>query len=164
MSEVWMPIIDFSRYEISNRGDVRDTKTNRRMVRSLIQNGIPTVGLVQDDKRVRRRSIPVLVAQHYLPNEIGWPFDTPIQLDGDRSNCNVENLLWRPRWFALQYHREKKMDEILPYVKVRRIDTGDLFESVREASMFFGYLESSIVRSIDFNETVWPDHVLFEVV
>lgn len=162
MSEQWMPIFDFSRYEVSNQGLVRDTKTGRMMVKTLVQKGIPTVGLVREG-HLYRRSVPLLVAKHYLFNENGWPFDTPIQLDGDRSNCFVENMMWRPRWFALQYHREKTIDEMLPHVKIRLIDTGDLFNSVREASMYLGFLERDIIKSLDSEEVVWPGHVTFEV-
>ena len=158
----WRHITDFPRYEVSNHGTVRDVETHRHLVKSLVQNGIPTVGLFRGNQ-VFRRSLPLLVAQEWLPNTIGEPFDTPIQLDGDRSNCSVKNLMWRPRWFAVQYHREKLMEEALPDIKVVLLKTGEVFESVREASAAYGYMERDIINSINLGTPVWPDHVIFEV-
>lgn len=161
MRELWKTIDEFPRYEISNMGDVRDTKTGRHMTRTLVQKGIPTVGLVKDHK-VNRKSVPLLAATMWVPNHKNPPFDTPIQLDGNRLNCRADNLMWRPRWFAVQYHREKLMDEKLPNVRIMLLETGEIFSSVREASMAYGYLEQDIIDSINVELSVWPDDVHFD--
>ena len=162
MSEKWISIVDFPRYEVSNFGGVLDTRYDRYLVKTLVQKAIPTVGLVKD-RILYRRSVPLLVATHWLANDIGSPFDTPIHLDGDRSNCFVGNLLWRPRWFAIQYHREKLFEEAMPNVKVVCSKTGEVFESIRDASIYYGFMERDIIKSLRTDLPVWPDKVVFEL-
>jgi hypothetical protein len=58
MSEEWTPVVEFPRYEVSTFGDVRDTKTNRIMKKTVVQKQIPTVGLVRAGY-VCRRSVPL---------------------------------------------------------------------------------------------------------
>jgi hypothetical protein len=161
MSEEWTPVVEFPRYEVSTFGDVRDTKTNRIMKKTVVQKQIPTVGLVRDGY-VCRRSVPLLVASHWLLNEFGEAFDTPIQLDGDRSNCHIENLMWRPRWFAVNYHKEKLQPELLTEEQVVMLQTGEVFDSVRQASINFGFMERDIIQSMDYGVDVWPGHVNFD--
>lgn len=161
MSDQWTPVVEFPRYEVSTQGEVRDTNNGRTMVKTLVQKKIPTVGLVRDGY-VFRRSVPLLVATHWLFNDLGEPFDTPIQLDGDRSNCALENLMWRPRWFAVNYHREKLENEILPDVRVIMLQTGEVFETVRQTSTNYGVMERDIIQSMDLGVDVWPNHVNFD--
>lgn len=161
MSEHWTPIVDFPRYEISDQGNVNDTKTKRTLIRTLVQKKIPTVGLVRNGY-VYRRSVPLLVATHWLFNDLGEPFDTPMHLDGDRSNCCLLNLIWRPRWFAVNYHREKLQEEVMPEVRVILLQTGEVFETIRQASVSYGFMEDDIIKSIDLGVEVWPDHVNFD--
>lgn len=165
-SELWVPINNFPRYVISNRGRIVDTKTKRDLVYTLVQNNTPSVGLV-NESIIHRRSVPLLVALHWLPNESGFPFDTPVQLDGNRLNCDVRNLCWRPRWFAVKYHKEKTFQE--PAINFRFVSKNNqdniegVFTSVREASIYHGCLEADILDSVELGKTVWPGRIRFQV-
>lgn len=162
--EEWVEIDGFPRYAVSTRGRIKDVLKHRDLVQTMVQQGIPTVGLFLDGV-VHRRSVPLLVALHWLPNEEGYPFDTPIQLDGDRRNCDVRNLMWRPRWFAMKYHKEKTYHEIAIDFRFIVVHDGDsmdgVFTSIRDASMKYGFLEQDILDSIDFGKPVWPGNVHF---
>jgi NUMOD4 motif len=96
----------FPRYQVSNYGRVYNRYTGRRMALSPTNFGILTVGLMRDDGdgyvRQYRRSVKRLVAEAFVPGQTEM-FDTPIQLDGDRTNMRSDNLMWRPRWFAWLY-------------------------------------------------------------
>lgn len=125
------------------------------MVLSPTLDGILTVGLVLNGKQYRR-SVKVLVARAFVPGESEM-MNTPIQLDGDQTNLRSDNLVWRPRWFALEYI--KQFDDpptwyfSAPIVETR---TGTTYKNVMEASMTHGELCKHIRRSILNGTAVFP--------
>ena len=140
MSE-WAEIDEFPGYNVSEYGNVFGPNHDAPLTQTLNQQGIPTVGLVRDHRQ-HRRSVPVLVANAFLPDPPRSDFITPIQLDGDRLNCCADNLLWRPRWFAIQYHRERRQD---PFPNWRKpfelIETGEMFNHPQDCAVKYGLLE-----------------------
>lgn len=94
-------IPEFPNYFVSDDGRVFNAKTDREMVLSPTMQGELTVGLVRDGVQYRR-SVKVLVAWAFVD---GWTevFNTPIQLDGNKTNLEANNIRWRPRWFAWKY-------------------------------------------------------------
>lgn len=159
MIEGWVRIFGFPRYLVSNTGEIKDTRTNRLLTQSKNQHGIMSVGLVQNGL-LYRKSVPLLVARHWLSAPEEEHYNTPIHLTGEKSNCNVENLMWRPRHFAVRYHLEKSkpLDEVFP---IFCFETHETFDSVRDASIYYGMLEADIFRSLQEHTPVWPDHVTF---
>jgi hypothetical protein len=109
--EVWRQIYEFPGYSVSNMGRVRNDETGRIMALSRNQYGIVNVGLVLGRKQYKR-SVALLVADAFLPTWESEVFTSPIHLNGDRSDCRAENLMWRPRWFAAKYHRQFKTGRI----------------------------------------------------
>jgi len=113
------------------------------------------------------RSLPKIVAETFLPrhNDI---FDTPIQIDGDRSNCRVDNLMWRPRWYAVLYNRQFETERY-PYpielpLRVAGDPQGDIFQNSLEAACAFGLLEREVVLSVHNHIPAWPTYQYFELV
>jgi hypothetical protein len=153
--EEWRMIEQFPDYSVSNYGRIRSDKFDKIMSLSENQFGVVQVGLMRDGEQ-KHRSVPLLVAKAFLgPPEP--PFDTPINLDGDRHNNAVENLAWRPRWFAIRYNqqfrypRQNTIEE--PIVDLK---TGDISENSFECAKRYGLLEEDLIYSI-FNRTyVWP--------
>lgn len=159
MLEEWLPIDEFPGYYVSNYGRVRSEMSNRNLKWSPVQYGVPTVGLMKEDGghlRQFRRSVPLLVARAFLPAPVE-PADTPIHLDGDRSNPRADNLAWRPRWFAVCYHKERAKD---PYPNWTRdivlLDTGEVFAHPRDAAMKYGELEIDIYKSVMNRRKIFP--------
>jgi hypothetical protein len=92
-------------------------------------------------------------------------FDTPINLDGDRVNCQAVNLMWRPRWYAVQYAHQFKDPYDKPIlVPVRAVDTGEEFENSLQAACRYGLLEREVVLSIINHTLAWPTYQQFELV
>lgn len=109
------------------------------------------------------RSLPRLVATAFvpIPNQI---FDTPINLDGDRTNCAVDNLAWRPRWYAVYYTNQFRERYDNPInAPVREIETGEVFRDSLAAGCQFGVLEREVVLSILNNTLAWPTYQQFEL-
>lgn len=144
--ERWLEIYGFPGYSISSTGRVRNDHTRRIMKLSQNQIGVLYVGLrvggVQYNQTVAK-----LVARAFLEEAPSW-FDSPMHLDGDRSNNNVENLIWRPRWYATRYHNELLEPEPLCRFPIRDPETGRIFPHSRAVAMTYGLLESQIKRSI----------------
>jgi hypothetical protein len=163
MREKWRPISGFPEYSVSNFGNIRSEKSGRILALSDNQYGVQCVGLMKNGEQ-RHRSVPRLVAQAFLPrgSEV---FDTPINLDGDRHNNHVDNLAWRPRWFAVKYNRQFR--EPYPYPIPRPImdmKTREVCENSFETAKRFGLLEQDVVVSILENTLVWPTYQRFRIV
>ncbi len=155
---------DFPRYAVSEMGEIRNLRTERRLKIKVNQYGVVGVGLMRDGLQFHR-SVPLLVAQAFLARSRP-AFDTPINLDGDRYNNVVSNLMWRPRWFAIAYNRQFK--EAFPdAINVPIVDTNDpsiSFPNSFTCSTHFGLLEKDLVLSILNRTYVWPTYQMFGVV
>jgi hypothetical protein len=162
MAEQWITIEQFPKYSISDHGRVRHDKSGRILQCNVNQYGLLQVGLMHEGVQ-RHRSVPLLVAKAFLP-ELPGPFDTPINLDGDRYNNHVSNLAWRPRWFAIKYNRQfrypygRPIDEFIVDLK-----TGEVSENSFECAKRYGLLEEDLVYSILNRTFVWPTYQQFGI-
>lgn len=161
----WRPIEGFDGYSVSRNGDIRNDFNGYLLKRYILQNrDFPVVGLMRRGKQYKR-SVALIVANAFLEPHKLDTFDTPICLDGDRMNCHVNNLTWRPRWFAVMYNRQF----IEPYSYhidryVREKESGVTFLDSFEAAKWFGVLEKDLVLSIAERTYTWPVYLFFEVV
>lgn len=160
MIEVWQPIEGFPGYSVSNYGEIRSDKTGRLLSINDNQFGVPQVGLMRDGVQYHR-SLPLLVAKAFLAPESD-AFDTPINLDGDRRNNRLENLTWRPRWFAIKYNQQFRYPYLHP-IKARIIElkTREVSENSFECAKRYGLLEQDLVLSILNRTYVWPTYQEF---
>jgi len=158
----WREIRAFPGYSVSDEGFVRNDNTGRLMTRSVNQFGVVNVGLMNN--RVQyRRGVALLVAEAFKvrPRE---SFDTPINLDGDRMNCWVGNLMWRPRWFATRYFRQFRIRKALGFGRpIEEVHTKEYFKSPMEAAVKYGLLECEVIMSIQNHDCVWPTQQQFRI-
>lgn len=160
----WQPIEGFSGYSINPLGQVRRDANNRYVAPRFNQDGVPYVGLMRNWGQCTR-SLPRLVAHTFIPQH-NAVFDTPIQIDGDRSNCRVDNLMWRPRWYAVHYNRQFS-DARYPHpieVPVRVAGEDQTFPNSLTAACTFGLLEREVVLSVLNHIPAWPTYQYFELV
>lgn len=164
MDEIWKRIPDFPEYLVSNHGRVINHETDHIKTPTPNQLGIPNVCFSQ--KRIQsRRGLALLVANAFLEPHIRPTFTTPINLDGDRFNCHVDNLAWRPRWFALEYHAQYKKDTPFNFTGGVEIDeTGESFVNVRDCAKKYGLLERNIIIGAMNNDQVFPQWYTFRVI
>lgn len=161
--DVWNTIEEFPGYSISDSGHVRNDETGRNMSVLINQHGVANVGLTKRQVQYKR-SIALLVAQAFLPPHPLESFDTPINLDGDRRNNDVHNLMWRPRWFAIRYHNQFDMPtgcSILRPIEDR--NSGEIFETSWHAATSWGLLDREIYVAILNNTYVWPTYQHFRI-
>jgi hypothetical protein len=90
--EQYKNIIDFDKYEVSNLGNVRNTKTGKILSPSIDSHGYYRLNLCKDNKRVAVR-IHTIVAQTFLDNVENSKYVEHI--DENRLNNNVNDLKFK---------------------------------------------------------------------
>lgn len=161
--ELWKVIRDFPKYSVSTTGRVRRDESGRILAQSPNQYGVVSVGLMRGNTQFRR-SVPLLVAKAFIPHPFG-PFDTPINLNGNRYDNRIENLVWRPRWFAVQYNHQFKEPYGYPITRpLRDVKTEIEYENSWDVATKHGLLEKDVVLSILNNTVTWPTYQSFEVI
>jgi hypothetical protein len=160
--EEWVPVQGFPGYSVNPLGQVRKDSTGRVLHIRINQYGVPYVGLMREWRQCIR-SLPRLVATAFLPSPNAI-FDTPINLDGDRTNCSVDNLMWRPRWYAIYYANQFKERYAHPInTPIRAVETEEVFEDSLHAACRYGLLEREVVLSILNKTPAWPTYQMFEM-
>lgn len=154
----WRTIEEFPMYSVSNRGLVFNEKAKRIMGQSINQTGVVLVGLSKEGRQ-HKRSVALLVANAFLKKPASERFNTVIHLDGNHGHNFEWNLRWRPRPFAVAYHRQFKA----PYSHrinkpIREVETGVVFANSFDAAIQYGLLERAVVISALDEEgtTVFP--------
>lgn len=143
----WHELEEFPDYAVSDLGEIINMKTGAPRRTSINQQGIVKISLYQDGKYLITRSVAVMVAEAFCEGQTEF-FNTPIHLDGDRENCRADNLMWRPRWFAVRYHRQFLSEEFHnAEVRIMELDRGEEFENVKEACMKYGLYHNDVYRS-----------------
>lgn len=155
MTEVWEDLEEFPGYAISTWGNVMNLRSERYRAVGQNSRGIATVTLFNKE-RVYTRSVAVLVAKTFIPEDRDG-FETPINLNGDRMNNRVDNLLWRPRPFAIAFHKQFDNQTFRRhYMPMIELNTGDLFDSGREPAIRFGLIFNHILMCCHNETSVFP--------
>jgi hypothetical protein len=172
MTEEWVTLIEFPMYQINTSGEILNRKNNRRLASSINGHGIVKVGLFRDGKQ-HTRSVASLVANIFVYGR-NENFNTVTHLDGDLSNCHVDNLMWRPKWFTYVYHRQFSdpaqreicIDQLGLIGPVYDIRDNTYYENILAAAMTNGLLIRDIFyRTTDLNNNnqVWPTGQEFRI-
>lgn len=161
MEEKWMCIKGFDNYSISNLGNVRNNTTERILRLYTNHADVVMVGL-RDEQATYTRSVKVLVAEAFVDRPNEFEFDTPMLLDGDSSNCLVDNIVWRPRWFVWKYAQNFKISPKLLNMALVD-DRGELYSDVLQASVKHGLLCIDIRQSVFTGSPVFPSWLIFSM-
>lgn len=151
------PIEGFPEYVIDRAGTVYTVASGLRRKPSKTREGALKVTLYREG-RPYTKSLSLLVAKAWLYNDFDPDiFDTPIHLDNDQSNNHVDNLAWRPRWFAIKYQRQYWNEEYrFSRVKVQDVKTGERYEGLMDVCQKYGYLYMDVIRSCTKHDEVFP--------
>lgn len=166
MRELWKPIEDFPAYpySISNFGQVINDKTHRTMAQLSNQSGYTYVSLTSSQGNQISVSVPLLVARAFLEPDPRKLFTTPINLNGYRRDNFVGNLMWRPKWFAMRYHRQFLSPPRGFLRPVYDVVTGEVYETSFDAAVRYGLLDYDIRKATWHDDYVWPTKLKFRLV
>ena len=164
--EEWRVIEEFPSYQISNLGNVFNTREHHIMRTSKTPFGHLKITLKSEDSSERfTRSVAILVAEAFvdIPN---WLCDQVIILDGDLENVAAYNLAWRPRWYAWKYTHQLKTQQPIYYynLPIRNVTTGRCYNNIIEAGVMEGLLFEEIWDSTYMKKKLFPHGFVFEVI
>lgn len=154
MTQQWAELEEFPDYAVSDLGEIGNMKTGLIRKVSINQQGNVKVSIYRG-KELYTRSVAVMVAEAFVEGRSEF-FNTPIHLDGDKTNCRADNLMWRPRWFAVNYHRQFYEEAFFEHILwIQELTTGREYPSVHEACIDLGLYYNDVYRSY-IHETQIP--------
>lgn len=136
-------IPDFPRYEVTEDGEVFN-QNGLRLKQEKTRNGYLRVSLSNEHVKHKRKSVHRLVAEAFIPNPDNLP-----QVDHKneiKTDNNVSNLRWSTPLENLNHSRVIEKATEAKFVKVRCITTGEVFNSIKEASETYKLHHSNIVH------------------
>lgn len=149
MDKIWESLapLGYSKYEVSNTGEIRNARTHRVLAVIINQNNTHYVSLYSDRHVRSNLGVAKLVASIFIPNLEPEIFTHVCHRDGRASNNEVSNLEWRPHWFTIQYQMEyQDIDLTLPKHPVREVTSDLIFKNGRAAANYYCLLEADIHR------------------
>lgn len=161
MQEEWAVLDEFPSYAVSTFGQVANIHRDSLLSLGHNTQGITMVKLMDEDHRQVTRSVALLVAQTFIEQRREL-FNSPIHLDGDRRNCRWDNLMWRPRWFAVMFHRQFKEPRFYhPELKLGIKGTDETFHGWKDPCIKYGILYKSVIDSYHSGDSVFPTGHVF---
>lgn len=133
--EVWLPIKDFSDYEISSEGRVRHIRFNR-LLKVNNSGEYPIIGLNKHGKRYFKK-IHRLVAEAFYDIERLDGMEVN-HYDGHKHNSHISNLEWTTRSQNVKHAYAtglKKPSGPHPIRKIIIIETGQIFNSAHDCAI-----------------------------
>lgn len=91
MEEIWKSIEEYDKYEVSNKGRVRN-KENKRLLTPYISNSGYYMINIRNEQGARNKTIHRLVAKAFISNFSNK--EVVNHIDHDKLNNHVENLEW----------------------------------------------------------------------
>lgn len=164
MQDEWRAIESFPDYKVSREGHIYSEITDRVMRTSINAQGSLKVNLMHEN-RIYTRNVNHLVAKTYLEPPKRSDFISIIHLDGDKTNCAANNLMWRPRYFTIRYHQQFEHD-IFKSSRTPIVDmeTGEEYPTIQDVVIRFGLLFNDILISAQNHTFTWPTYQRFQII
>lgn len=164
MKEIWKPILGYENiYEVSNLGRIKSLKRkdiSGRVIQERFlkfqkdKDGYLLVTLCKNGGKKHR--VHKLVAQAFIPNPNY--FECINHKDENRANNNMKNLEWCTHEYNVNYGNRAYNYIKTRGMKVVCVNTGELFESLNEASRIYGIHASAISLCCRGNRNVAGTH------
>jgi hypothetical protein len=151
----WRSIPEFPGYSVSSTGLVRNNDTGYHLTPLVNRTGFVHVGLTRE-RALYKRGLALLVARAFIPPHKINSFTSPINLNGDRYDCNAMNLVWRPKWFAVKYVEQFRGPHRGYPGAIEDMNTEEIYPTSWEAALRHGLLDQEILLAIYNRTYVWP--------
>ena len=140
--EEWKIINRFPNYEAGSEGDIRNAKTKRVLKKQVGTRGYEKVTVYKDnkphDKRVHR-----LIAEAFYGEHDSLDVD---HINGNKLDNRVENLEWCTRKENARRAFEIGLREAPRKIRIRVIETGEVYDSIRECERYTDCAQSEICK------------------
>ena len=142
----WVPAKDLPMYEVSNEGDIRNIKTGRILRQQLNARGYPTL-TVRKDKQQLTKTVHRIIADSFFDGDHD-ELDVNHK-DGNKTNNYVSNLEWCTRQENIRHAFDTGLKKPSRQIKIRVVETGEEFESIRECGRVLGVNQSDICKCLN---------------
>jgi hypothetical protein len=143
--EEWRKVDGSTRHEVSNLGRVRKSTTKRLLRPGLNTYGYPHFSFKQGDK-IKCLTVHRAVAIAFLSNP---QKKTQVNhKNGVKTDNRVENLEWCSASENNKHAHRNGLWKSKKEVAVLCKETGEIFNSINEASRYYRFFEGSISQSI----------------
>jgi len=160
----WHELEEFPDYAVSEQGDIANIKTGIPRKLSINGQGIVKITLYDTRKHLVTRSVARMVAEAFVPKPDQEIFDTPIHMDGELTNCRADNLVWRPRWFAIKYHRQFRNPEFhIARGTFIDIDSEEVYDSIKDICVRNGVFWQDVIKCVTEETFVFPTYQKFRL-
>lgn len=162
----WKEVAEATKYEISNTGLIRNTKTGRILKPRADKDGYLRINLSSNEGKVITRFIHRLVGIAFIPNPNGLPLIN--HKDETKTNNNVENLEWCDHVYNVNYGtaRQRRQETLNSneakgkpcrfrkkvYQYNKALELTRIFNSMLECADYVGLHYSSISKKMKNNE------------
>lgn len=144
--EIWIKIKDVDDYEVSSNGRVRNRKTGRIMKTPINDKGYPTVMLRKNKFYVNKRVHRLVADNFYDGDHEGLDVN---HRDGNKTNNHVSNLEFCTRKENIRHAFDTGLKKPSRQIRVRVIETGEEYESIRECARQIGEDQSAICQCLN---------------
>ena len=151
--EVWKILDNFSNYEISSFGNIRN-KTTIYIFKPTIKSGYYSVGIKNDKKKHVNMKVHRLVALCFIPN-IDNKY-TVNHKDHNKLNNNLDNLEWATTTEQNKHKRKpkKEIQELISSRAIWRIDKDtnnklEYYKTIRMAAQWI--FDNNLTNITEFN-------------
>ena len=148
MKEIWKDIDEFPNYEVSSFGRVRNKKYNRFLKPLEVGFGYVVVELWNNGQS-QSKKIHRLVANAFIPNPHNKPQVNHI--DGNKKNNSVDNLEWVTASENMKHAYDSGIKKVYHNRTIRIIETGEIFDSIKECAKKINGYECDIIRCLQKN-------------
>lgn len=144
-----LEILGFSKYDVGDRGVVRNARTKDILKTITLKNGTVIVQMISDEGKRTTKTLAKLVCELYLGKPTSITRPTPMHKNLDTQDNRYQNLCWRDRTFISRYQAERK-SRTAPLIDQAVYSIGDkiYFPNSREAAESYGILESHMVNNL----------------
>lgn len=144
--EKWIPMKEIDTYEISNEGRIRNKKTHRVIKTAVNKKGYEQVCLRKNKQQVTR-SVHILVADSFYDGE-HEDYDVN-HIDGNKTNNHIGNLEFCTRQENMIHAFQTGLKTPSRQKKVRVLETGIVYDSIRECARSIGCDQSIICQCLN---------------
>lgn len=130
-----VPAKNFPDYDALNDGNIRNHKTGRIMKPQTNSKGFKTMTLSRDRKPCNVRVARVIADSFYDDDHSNLDI---CYRDGDKQNTSPDNLIFCTRSESVNRSFEDGRREFANRVKVRIMETGEVFRSIRACAIALG--------------------------
>lgn len=129
--ETWKEIKDYPKYEVSDNGRIKNSRTGHILKPGTHRQGYSLVWLCDEDGR-HGKTVHRLVAEAFIDNPLSKPQVN--HKDGNKSNNSVENLEWNTGSENTAHAYRTGLFDGRPTKSVRIVETGETFNSLRDCA------------------------------